>query len=75
MLRSAFGLVFRKVTFPFNNRQCRECLLRQNCVWSYIFDTPRPRTAGILPEAETVPHTFVIEPPDNEAMVLKKESR
>ncbi len=72
LLRSAFGVAFRKVCCPFVDRRCTWCLLRYNCVWSYVFDTPRPQTAGILPKAETVPHPFVIEPPEIESPVLKK---
>jgi len=71
-VRSGFGLAFRKVCCPFVNRNCNQCILRPNCVWSYVFDTPRPQTAAVLNKAETVPHPFVIEPPDDETTVLIK---
>jgi len=72
ILPSAYGIAFRKVSCLFHNRQCEVCLLRRSCVWSYVFDTPRPPAAGILPQVDTVPHPFVIEPPDTETTVLKK---
>ncbi len=72
VLRGGFGLAFRRVTCPFPKQDCLDCLLRQTCVWSYVFDTPRPKEARIMPKAETVPHPFVIEPPEQEKTQLDK---
>ncbi len=64
ILRGGFGLAFRRIACPFPKKECPDCLLRHQCVWSYVFDTPRPKETKIMRKAETVPHPFVIEPPD-----------
>lgn len=73
IIRGGFGLAFRKVSCPFPARICQECILRSRCVWSYVFDTPRPKESKILSRAENVPHPFVIEPPDDGRTYLIKE--
>ncbi|MEO0005062.1 MAG: CRISPR system precrRNA processing endoribonuclease RAMP protein Cas6 [candidate division WOR-3 bacterium] len=72
VIRGGFGLAFRNVSCPFPARLCQDCLLRSQCVWSYVFDTPRPKESKILSRSENVPHPFVIEPPDDERTLLKK---
>lgn len=65
VIRGGFGLAFRRVACPFPKRECSDCLLRQRCVWSYVFATPRPEDSTIMRKYETIPHPFVIEPPDD----------
>ncbi len=62
VFRGGFGLAFRRVTCPFPTRECDDCLLKEKCVWTYVFNTPRPATATIMRKYETVPHPFVLEP-------------
>lgn len=66
VFRGGFGLAFRRVACPFLTRECADCLLRQQCVWFYVFATPRPEGATLMPRSETVPHPFVIEPPEDD---------
>lgn len=70
VLRGGFGAAFRRVSCPFPRRACSECLLRQSCAYSYVFETPRPENAGILHRSYAVPHPFIIEPPEDEATSL-----
>jgi hypothetical protein len=65
-IRGGFGLAFRRVACPFPKRECSDCLLRQKCVWSYVFATPRPEGSAIMRKYETIPHPFVIEPPEDD---------
>lgn len=65
-IRGGFGLAFRRVACPFPKRECSDCLLRQKCVWSYVFATPRPEGSEIMRKYETIPHPFVIEPPEDD---------
>jgi len=71
VIRGGFGLAFRRVSCPFPKRECAECLLRQKCVWSYVFATPRPDDATIMRKYETIPHPFVIEPPSDDRTRLE----
>jgi hypothetical protein len=66
VIRGGFGLAFRRVACPFPKRECSDCLLRQKCVWSYVFATPRPEGSTIMRKYETIPHPFVIEPPEED---------
>lgn len=75
VVRGGFGLALRRVCCPFPDRKCQDCLLRLRCVWSYVFNTPRPENAPVLSRIETVPQPFVLEPPDDERTRLPRNSR
>ena len=47
-------------------KPCDSCLLKQKCIYSYIFETPPPDDTEILRLYPKVPHPFVIEPPVTE---------
>ncbi len=57
-LRGGFGSVFRKITCITHKNSCRDCLLKNKCVYSYIFESP-----GENARYTYIPHPFVIEPP------------
>ncbi len=48
VIRGAFGFAFRKVCCPFPSKDSQECLLQNRCVYSYIFETPRPAHSKIM---------------------------
>lgn len=62
-LRGGFGNAFRNVVCTFRNKECSECLLSEKCVYSYIFETPPPKTTSVMRKYKASPHPFVIEPP------------
>uniref|UniRef100_A0A7C6A8Q7 CRISPR system precrRNA processing endoribonuclease RAMP protein Cas6 n=1 Tax=candidate division WOR-3 bacterium TaxID=2052148 RepID=A0A7C6A8Q7_UNCW3 len=62
-IRGAFGYAFRKVSCPFPKKDCQECLLKEKCVYAFVFETPRPTTALVMRKYEKIPHPFLIEPP------------
>ncbi|QII11466.1 hypothetical protein KsCSTR_20870 [Candidatus Kuenenia stuttgartiensis] len=35
-----FGYAFRLVVCVIKSKECDECLLKQKCIYSYIFETP-----------------------------------
>lgn len=45
-------------------------LLKQKCIYSYIFETPPPEDAEMLRLYPKVPHPFVNEPPITEKQVF-----
>jgi len=62
--RGGFGHAFRRVTCSFKGRSsCEGCLLRESCLYSYVFETPMPEGAEIFTKNPYAPHPFVIEPP------------
>lgn len=64
--RGGFGYAFKRVVCVIKGKPCDECLLKQKCIYSYIFETPPPEDAKMLRLYPQVPHPFVIEPPVTE---------
>lgn len=62
-LRGGFGHAFKKVVCTVRNKECSDCLLKTQCIYSYVFETPPPEDSQILRKYEKAPHPFVIEPP------------
>ena len=64
-LRGGFGHAFRRIICAFKARECTDCLLRQQCVYSYVFETPVPADAKIMRKYTAAPHPFILEPSTN----------
>ncbi len=62
-LRGGFGHAFKRVVCAIKSRECTECLLKEKCVYSYIFETPPPSDTKIMRKYTAAPHPFIIEPP------------
>jgi CRISPR-associated endoribonuclease Cas6 len=62
-LRGGFGYAFKRVVCAIKDKECRDCLLKEKCVYSYVFETPPPSDTKIMRKYKAVPHPFVIEPP------------
>jgi hypothetical protein len=65
-LRGGFGSVFKRAVC-FHGRKlkqnCSSCLLRENCPYVYIFETPPPPDTEIVDKLSDAPRPYVIEPP------------
>ncbi|CAG0941751.1 hypothetical protein BROC_01581 [Candidatus Brocadiaceae bacterium] len=66
VFRGGFGYAFKGVVCVIRNKACDDCLLKQKCIYSYIFETPPPEDTEMLRLYPKVPHPFVIEPPITE---------
>ncbi|MFH1963128.1 MAG: CRISPR system precrRNA processing endoribonuclease RAMP protein Cas6 [bacterium] len=62
-LRGGFGTAFKRVVCALKDRSCHECILKEKCVYSYVFETPPPANTTVMRKYESSPHPFVIEPP------------
>src|SRR3990172_6721043 len=60
--RGGFGNTFKRVVCIRSNKDCDTCLLRDRCIYLYIFETPPPAETAVMRKYETAPHPFVIEP-------------
>ena len=69
--RGGFGYAFKRVVCVTKNRECDDCLLKQKCIYSYIFETPPPQDTEMLRLYPKVPHPFVIEPPITEKQTFE----
>ena len=62
-LRGGFGNTFRRVVCALRKSDCSDCILKEKCVYSYVFETPPPSETKIMRKYIAAPHPFVIEPP------------
>lgn len=62
-IRGGFGVMFKKVTC-LSSTGCREaCAYPETCIYSYVFNTPPPKTTEMMRKYQAAPHPFVLEPP------------
>jgi hypothetical protein len=59
-LRGGFGHAFRKVACALRRPDCDGCPLIHECVYSYVFETPRPPDVALMRLYPTIPHPFVL---------------
>ena len=57
-LRGGFGHAFRRIVCVFKGRDCAECLLKEQCVYSWIFETPVPKDAQMMRKYTVAPPSF-----------------
>lgn len=62
-LRGSFGQVFRRMTCSVIKGICKDCILKNHCVYSYIFETAPPPESQALRNYENIPRPFLFEPP------------
>ena len=61
--RGGFGYAFKRVVCAIRDKECPDCLLKEKCIYSYVFETPPPSDTKIMRKYKAAPHPFVIEPP------------
>lgn len=62
--RGGFGHAFKDVNCVAEGENCDQCILQQDCLYNYVFNTPVPDDAKIMKKYPYAPHPFVIEPPE-----------
>ena len=73
-LRGGFGHSLRRVICVTKGKECKDCLLKQKCIYSSIFETPPPKNTTKLRKYPYAPHPFVIEPPLEEKREYKEDN-
>jgi len=71
-LRGGFGSVFHKLICVNKNKDCSNCLLRDKCIYSYIFETSPPPDSPRLSKYRSIPRPFILEPPLEEKRKYEK---
>lgn len=63
--RGAFGNAFKRVVCVLKKYNCNDCILKEKCVYAYVFETSPNQGAHIMGTSkyEKIPHPFIIEPP------------
>lgn len=41
--RGGFGYAFKRIVCISSHKDCSECLLKEKCIYSYVFGTPPPQ--------------------------------
>lgn len=62
-LRGGFGYTLKRLVCCRSRGDCQECLLGNDCVYGYLFETSPPEDAEVLRTHEAIPRPFVIQPP------------
>ncbi|MDY6853435.1 MAG: CRISPR system precrRNA processing endoribonuclease RAMP protein Cas6 [Thermodesulfobacteriota bacterium] len=71
--RGVFGHALKKVVCALKRRDCKDCLLKDKCVYSFVFETPgKPDRPEGKKRIAAPPHPYVIEPPDTNKTHYKK---
>lgn len=73
--RGGFGHIFRKITCVLKRLNCLECPLKNQCIYSYVFETPPLENSNILNMSnyEKIPHPFIFEPPETKKKLFQPE--
>ena len=61
--RGGFGHAFKRVVCVNRNKECKSCILKDKCVYAYIFETEPPKDAAVKRKYASAPHPFVLCPP------------
>ncbi|HEN20866.1 MAG TPA: CRISPR-associated protein Cas6, partial [Desulfobacteraceae bacterium] len=74
--RGIFGQALKKVVCALKKQECQDCLLREKCVYSFVFEIPSSAsdTDG-RKRISSPPHPYVIEPPETARTHFKKDER
>lgn len=74
--RGGFGSVFRKICCLDKRRSsCKQCLLKEKCPYSYIFETSPCPNSAFLKNLDDIPRPFIIEPPlDNRSVFTSEDA-
>jgi CRISPR-associated endoribonuclease Cas6 len=59
-IRGGFGYTLRGLVCAAGKSTCSGCMLRHNCAYSFLFETPPPANAPRLAKYRAVPHPFTM---------------
>lgn len=62
MFRGAFGWALKRVICVTRTHECPPCLLKDRCLFPYVYETPPPASTAIMRKYRTAPHPFVLRP-------------
>jgi len=63
MFRGAFGTALMQAVCVTRSYDCPPCLLKERCLYPYVFETPPPSGSRVMRKYTSAPHPFVFDPP------------
>jgi len=71
--RGVFGHALKRVVCALKRQDCKDCLLREKCVYAFVFEVqPLADETNRRKRLSSSPHPYVIEPPDSTKNEYKK---
>ena len=64
VFRGALGKALKDLTCAFKTKDCKECLIRDKCLYAQVFESHNTGSNTILKNIEKAPHPFIIFVPD-----------
>jgi hypothetical protein len=61
--RGVFGHALKKVTCALKRQDCSSCLLREKCIYAFVFEIRPEENSGERRRIAAPPHPYVLEPP------------
>ncbi len=61
--RGALGHALKKTVCVVRNTPCNQCILKNACAYSYVFETPPPANSVKMRKYTAAPHPFVLQFP------------
>lgn len=61
--RGVFGHALKKVVCALKKEECKDCLLKNRCLYACVFETSLAVNTPVNERLAAPPHPFVIEPP------------
>ena len=62
--RGALGHALKRTVCVVRNTPCNQCLLKNACAYSYVFETPPPADSEKMRKYTAAPHPFVLRLPE-----------
>ncbi|WP_373500899.1 CRISPR system precrRNA processing endoribonuclease RAMP protein Cas6 [Desulfococcus sp.] len=62
--RGVFGTAFKQVVCALKQRECEDCPLRRQCLYTIVFETPLAVAPKEDLRVSVTPHPFVLQPPE-----------
>lgn len=62
MLRGFFGHSLKRMVCKVNDIECKDCFLKEDCIYPYIFETIQSNNYNIMKNANNLPHPYIFEP-------------
>ncbi len=71
-LRGAFGSVFKRIVCALRKETCQDCMLKNKCIYVYVFETQPPVGADKLRKIDRIASPFIIEPSLEQKMLYHR---
>jgi CRISPR-associated endoribonuclease Cas6 len=75
VFRGALGKTLRYLTCAFRDKDCSDCLIRDKCIYSRMFESIHSGGESILKNIERAPHPFVLYVPDKYHLEYPENSK